>query len=440
MAPSTAGFVPPPVRRFDWVRLLKLIGVIAPIVVGAVVIILVVGIDVGPVPFIIGLTVAVIPVPFLVACFLWLDRYDPEPWKYLAFAFGWGAAVATSVALGVNTLASYLFSRAGLASGGEGVLVAPFIEETMKALGPVLLFLLLRRRRRVTSVVDGIIYFGLSAVGFAMAENILYLGGVYVSGTEQMGVFGGALSVAALAAMRIGISGFAHPLFTSMTGIGIGISSSARDRRVRYLAPVAGWIGAMCLHCGWNLMSSLGQQALLIGYLTVMAPIFFAAVGVAMWARGNQGKQVLRMLPPYVRSGWLTPPEVGALATVNRRMAARRWAKRVAGEDGARAMRLYQFSITQLAIARDALLRGFGDADDFADRERTLLREVDSCRRVFTNRDPAMPPVYWDGTVYHVRFPDGSVREFPPPAQPVVPVPVTLAPPGYGYGYGYGYR
>jgi protease PrsW len=414
-------------------------GVIAPIVAGALVITLTIGINIGPVAFGIGLAVALLPVPFLVACFLWLDRYEPEPWKYLAFCFGWGSCVATSVALGVNTLGSYLFESAGMSGNADAVLVAPFIEETMKALGPVLLLIFLRRRRRQPiSVVDGIVYFGLSATGFAMAENILYLGGIYVTGSETGGALTGAVMVAALAAVRIGISGFAHPLFTSMTGIGFGLAASGTDRRVRWLAPLAGWIGAMCLHSGWNLMSSLGSQAVLTGYLVVMAPIFFAAVGVALWARGHEGRQVARMLQPYVRTGWLSPPELGALSTMNRRMAARRWAKRVAGPAGVRAMEAYQFALTTLALARGAEIRGSGirgsgPAGDFPARESALLTEMSGYRQAFTGRDPAMPPVLWDGANYHVRFPDGSVRVLPPPQQPVVPLPVRAAPVGYGW-------
>ncbi|MGA8114054.1 MAG: PrsW family intramembrane metalloprotease [Actinocatenispora sp.] len=432
--PTVTELAAPRKSRFDWGRLLRLVAVIAPIVIGALVIILIVGTNIGPLAFVIGLATAIIPVPFLVLCFLWLDRYEPEPWKYLAFVFGWGSCVATSVSLGVNTLGSALFEKVGISGAADAVLVAPFIEETTKALGPVLLLILLRRRRRQPiSVVDGIVYFGLSATGFAMAENILYLGGIYVMGSENGGAFHGAIQVAVLFVVRIGLSGFAHPLFTTMTGIGFGLAAGTTNKRVRWMAPLAGWIGAMCLHCGWNLMSSLGVQALLVGYAAVMAPIFFAAVGVALWARGYEGRQMARMLQPYVRAGWLTPPELGALSTMNRRMAARRWARRVAGVSGARAMEAYQFALSTLAIARNAQLRGF-DTGDFTARERELLGQMSGYRQAFTGRDPSVPPVMWDGSIYHVRFPDGSIRKLPPPDRPVVPIPVALGlPPGYGW-------
>ena len=40
--------------------------------------------------------------------------------------------------------------------------------------------------------------------------------------------------------------------------------------------------------------------------------IEFAALGVALWARGRQARQMARMLRPYVPAGWLSPPELAA--------------------------------------------------------------------------------------------------------------------------------
>jgi RsiW-degrading membrane proteinase PrsW (M82 family) len=68
----------------------------------------------GPQGLAIGLVAAILPVPVLVGCFLWLDRYEPEPARYLIFCFAWGSAVATLVAIGVNSLAAYGFDKIGL--------------------------------------------------------------------------------------------------------------------------------------------------------------------------------------------------------------------------------------------------------------------------------------------------------------------------------------
>ncbi len=60
--------------------------------------------------------------------------------------------------------------------------------------------------------------------------------------------------------MRIFLTGFAHPLFTSMTGMGLGIAARTADRRVRYLAPLAGLLLAMMLHGTWNLHAVAGRR------------------------------------------------------------------------------------------------------------------------------------------------------------------------------------
>ncbi len=81
-------------------------------------------------------------------------------------------------------------------------------------------------------------------------------------------------------------------------------------------------------------------------------------VGLAIWLRGWEGRLTERTLPDYVRAGWLTPPEVAALGSLGRRHSARRWARRVAGDDGRKAMRDFQFAATRLALLRDGMLRG----------------------------------------------------------------------------------
>src|SRR5438270_11991366 len=113
-----------------------------------------------------------------------------------------------------------------------------------------------------------------------MVENILYLGGYgYAAGADRAGVAGGVANVIGIFFVRIALSGFAHPLFTSMTGIGLGIAARSGKRSVRILAPLAGWLTAIALHGSWNGMSELAQSTkqylvLLYGYFAVMMPIF----------------------------------------------------------------------------------------------------------------------------------------------------------------------
>jgi hypothetical protein len=81
--------------------------------------------------------------------------------------------------------------------------VAPVVEEFTKGL--FLVGLLLFRRREFDGIVDGVVYAGIVAAGFAFSENILYLGRA-VSEPESAGVLA-TLFVRGVA------SPFAHPLF-----------------------------------------------------------------------------------------------------------------------------------------------------------------------------------------------------------------------------------
>ncbi|MDG4794225.1 PrsW family intramembrane metalloprotease [Micromonospora sp. WMMD1082] len=454
-APGAGSGVPGmPRRRLSWRRALVLTGVIMLIAACAIFMLFTLGTSLGPEALLVGAAAAVLPVPVLVACFLWLDRYEPEPLKYLIFCFAWGAFVSTSASLLVNDTAATWLEQRDLPIGITAVLVAPFIEELTKALGPILL--LIFRRREWSGITDGLVYCGLSAIGFAMVENILYLGGYgYASGVEEYGPATGAQQVIAIFIVRILLFGFAHPLFTAMTGIGLGISARSADRRVRFFAPVAGLLLAMMLHGAWNLLPTLTQATgevliSLFGFVGVMVPIFFGMVGLAVWLRAWEGRLTERILPDYVRAGWLTPPEVAALSSLGRRHAARVWARRVAGDAGLRAMRGYQFAATRLALLRDGATRGLDrrpvDRERTAREEQELLDSIAAYRSFFVGRDPQSPVGVWDGHRYHLRFPDGSQRWVAAPEEPVVPIPVVLAPPppppppGYGPPGWYGPR
>src|SRR5688500_16020865 len=92
---------PPPPRRAPVPRGRQIGAVIAFIALCAIAMLGFLGYSIGLTALIIGLVAAILPVPALVACFLWLDRYAPEPAKYLVFCFAWGAFPSTLAALGV---------------------------------------------------------------------------------------------------------------------------------------------------------------------------------------------------------------------------------------------------------------------------------------------------------------------------------------------------
>jgi RsiW-degrading membrane proteinase PrsW (M82 family) len=383
----------------------------------------------------VGIAGAILPGPVLVGCFLWLNRYTPSPPWLIVVVFLWGAGVATSGALVVNTLMAHLLPDTIVAT-----VTAPITEESLKAALPLLLFAFYRRA--FTGITDGVVYCGLSATGFAMVENILYVGGHgFAVGSHQGGFVAGAFYASLTFAVRIPLSGFAHPLFTSMTGIGIGVAARSPRAWVRRVVPFAGLFLAMVLHGSWNLMATLSandQSIILYGYFALFVPLFFTQLGLILWVRSWEGRLVERVLPAYVVRGWFSPPEIAALVTLGRRTSARRWAQRVAGNSGLAAMKAYQYAATRLALLRDGLDRGLYRPAAIAGavaEEQNLLATLLGSRQAFVGRDPVTPRAWWNGSGYQIRFPDGVVRPVPPPPLPVVPVPIPVPmpmPPPYG--------
>jgi hypothetical protein len=161
-------------------------------------------------------------------------------------------------------------------------------------------------------------------------------------------------------------------------------------------------------------------------------------VGIVLWVRSREGRLAERVLTIYSAAGWFSPPEVVALGTLSRRLSARAWARRVAGDAGHTAMKGYQFAATRLAVLRDGLDRGlYWNPTDLAAavaEERRLLEEIDRYRKVFTGRDPVTPRAWWSAGGYQIEFPDGVVRPVPEPPSPVVPVPYPLSGPVPGPG------
>jgi RsiW-degrading membrane proteinase PrsW (M82 family) len=367
------------------------VGVIA---LGGLIMLLVLGEALGVWALVLAAAAALLPLPLLIPSFLWLDRYEPEPSHYLAFAFAWGACVATAAAYFVNSLGDAVITALVGDSALTAVLVAPPVEETFKAL-PLFLLMILTYfgRRHINGVVDGIVYAGLSAVGFAFTENILYFGAQYVKASSEGTGGDGLVALFWLFVLRGVFSPFAHPLFTCLTGIGVGLAVRSRSTAVRILAPLGGMLLAMVLHGTWNLLASSKDFGIIsLGYVVIMVPAFIGMVAVAIWVRSHEAKVVGRVLPAYVATGWLTPQEVAALSTMSARRHARMWARRMAGPTGGKAMEDYQFAATKLAMLRDSMLRGLTrPGQDYAEQELALLNLLAARRQQFSRY--GLPPV-----------------------------------------------
>lgn len=257
--------------------------------------------SVGPVAAVIAAVIAFVPAMIYILPLIWLDRYDPEPLWLLALAFSWGALVAVVVSFIINSLAG------GIAAGvnpelGEivgAVISAPIVEEGSKGVG--LLILLIFFRKYFDDILDGIVFAGVIALGFATVENVLYYG-------RALGG-GGIPGVMILFFVRGILSPFAHVTFTSMTGIGCGIARESHNSFVKIIVPVVGYIGAVSLHALWNGMAVFGGfEKFLLGYLIIEIPFFLIFTGFAFYIMYRQNKILKEMLAIDIATG-LIPEE-----------------------------------------------------------------------------------------------------------------------------------
>ena len=248
------------------------VGVIIGIVLAALCVLIVFGIELGEsvasghstTPFLIALPLALAPVPLLVGVVLFIDRLEPEPRLNLIFGFLWGAGIAALFAIIINTAGlEYVTQPALGASAGQYISAtagAPVVEETLKGL--FLVWLVRWRRQELDGPTDGIVYAAMVGLGFAMTENI----GYYINALVSP-VHGGVALLGYTFVLRGVLSPFLHPIFTSMTGIGAAYAASHRD--AGWALPL-GLVGAMCLHAMWNGLSIFGLAGTLVAYVILL--------------------------------------------------------------------------------------------------------------------------------------------------------------------------
>ena len=93
---------------------------------------------------------------------LWLDRWERERPRRLVSAFAWGASIAAFCAIWSQAgLQALVDTTMGTDVGAwvRPLIITPVTEEVFKGL--FLVWLLIYRRRRITGLLDGIVYAGL---------------------------------------------------------------------------------------------------------------------------------------------------------------------------------------------------------------------------------------------------------------------------------------
>ena len=210
----------------------------------------------APLAVLLGLVPLLIVVPVL----QWFDRVEPEPLAARLHALFWGASVAVLVSIIVNSVVEVTAGSAWAA-----VVSAPLIEEATKAVGIVYAV----RRKEIDGVMDGIVYAGWVALGFAVVEDFTY----FATAGDQ-----GVLIPTFIA--RAIFTPFAHPLFTAWTGLAVG-RAVAKSKPI-FPSILWGLALAVATHALWNGSLVLGERVAGPAAVLIAAGSFFVLFVIGM--------------------------------------------------------------------------------------------------------------------------------------------------------------
>lgn len=246
-----------------------------------------------------------IPMLFFAWFAYWIDRYEKEPKVLLGGVFLWGVIVAAGGAFIINTVLGvgvYLFTESEMATDFmTGSLIAPVVEESLKGLAVLAVFLIFRRE--FDSILDGIIYAAIVALGFAATENTYY---IYTYGFQEDG-YGGLLW---LAFVRVILVGWQHPFYTAFIGIGLAAARLYRNVLVMLAAPLLGWFTAVVAHSFHNTLAHLlnGLEGIAIGTAIdwIGWAFMFLIILLALW---REQRWIIHQLKEEVSLGSITPAQ-----------------------------------------------------------------------------------------------------------------------------------
>jgi RsiW-degrading membrane proteinase PrsW (M82 family) len=197
--------------------------------------------------FIVSLLFAFVPTLLMAWFVYWLDRYEKEPLILIGVTFFWGMVIAAGSAFVINTvfgMGIYMVTGSdAISNQATASLVAPFVEEGLKGLAVLIVFLFFHKE--FDSILDGIIYAGIAALGFAAAENVLY---IYLYGYLQNGWHG----LWSMVIIRDVVVAWQHPFFTAFTGIGLAVARINRNMIIKVIAAPLGYGMAVFAHAFHN--------------------------------------------------------------------------------------------------------------------------------------------------------------------------------------------
>lgn len=269
-----------------------------------------------------------------------VNRYNRQPSKLLMAAWIWGGLAATfGLAIIANDAISEIYAKlfgSAFVIDWWAALSAPFVEETSKAAGFLLLLGL--APRRIRSLCDALLIGAFLGLGFEILEDLIYIvnSAVGSSGADQI------RAVFNMYFVRSSTGFFSHALYTALFSAGLVFLLGTPVVRRNVGGGIFLMVAAVAAHGVWDGAGAIGDGG--VGTIVVMAVIVLASalVFIYIYRLGSaQEREWMRdVLRPEVDSGVMTEGEMEAIAgTFKEKRAFLKASRKVGKRRGKRTAR-----------------------------------------------------------------------------------------------------
>lgn len=314
---------------------------------------------------------AAIPTAIYGLLIWWLDRYEKEPLWLIAVAFCWGSLPAIGLSLLFEVVLELPLAASPIGPDVAAWGLAPLVEEPIKALALVGLFLFMRHE--FDGVLDGIVYGSLVGFGFSMTENLLY----FLHYSANLG---------ALFWVRSIFFGLNHAFFTSLVGLALGAVRYRPERPLRLGALSFGLALAILFHALHNFATRFQLLGLVASWLVQSSGVL-VVLAVAILAWRNERQWIERELREEVGAGVISAGDYAEISSPAQRV--RRQLRALLGGGWAsysRVRRLHHLA-TKLAFCKTQLQ--LADQRHTCDERDRLRGQIADLRVVLEREEQA---------------------------------------------------
>jgi RsiW-degrading membrane proteinase PrsW (M82 family) len=351
-----------------------------------------------------------------------LDLFEREPWPMLAAAVVWGGVIATSLAGYANEAWLSILGKVispDFASQWGAAVVGPGVEETLKLLGVVTLFLI--ASSEFDGVMDGFVYGAMIGLGFTVVEDVSYFISAVAAVPGAVDQPGPVLDTFLIRVVGGGLYG--HVLFAGLTGT--GFAYLVTQRMVQLPKRLAG--AGLCIAAGvaahvvWNspwmeslLETTNGDSPSVIQWIeygTLKGMPFLILLGVlVLLATRSEERNYRAIVAGEPDPMAVTDDEMRSLGSLSSRRSARVSAGRLGGRAASRLTGRLQAAQIEYSMIRS---RSDTLADPALEAQRHKIRSIRAELAAAPYPSPMLQP--W------AVGPNGPPAAGAPAASPVLP-------------------